>query len=57
VGNLAAASTSVLTVLRDTVTICALVAILLWSNWKLTPIAFVVIPPIALVVRAFSRRR
>ncbi len=57
VGNLAAASTSVLTVLvRDTVTICALVAILLWSNWKLTLIAFVVIPPIALVVRAFSRR-
>ena len=57
VNNLAAASTSVLTVLvRDTVTIIALVSILLWSNWKLTLIAFVVIPPIALVVRAFSRR-
>jgi ATP-binding cassette, subfamily B, bacterial MsbA len=57
VGNLAAASTSVLTVLvRDTVTIAALVSILLWSNWKLTLIAFIVIPPIALVVRAFSRR-
>ena len=57
VNNLAAASTSVLTVLvRDTVTIAALVSILLWSNWKLTLIAFVVIPPIALVVRAFSRR-
>ena len=57
VGNLAAASTSVLTVLvRDTVTIAALVAILLWSNWKLTLITFVVIPPIALVVRAFSKR-
>jgi ATP-binding cassette, subfamily B, bacterial MsbA len=41
---------------RDTVTIAALVAILLWSNWKLTLIAFVVIPPIALVVRAFSKR-
>jgi subfamily B ATP-binding cassette protein MsbA len=57
VNNLAAASTSVLTVLvRDTVTIAALIAILLWSNWKLTLIAFVVIPPIALVVRAFSQR-
>jgi subfamily B ATP-binding cassette protein MsbA len=57
VGNLAAASTSVLTVLvRDTVTIAALMAILLWSNWKLTLVTFIVIPPIALVVRAFSKR-
>jgi ATP-binding cassette, subfamily B, bacterial MsbA len=57
VNNLAAASTSVLTVLvRDSVTIAALVAILVWSNWKLTMVAFVVIPPIALVVRAFSKR-
>ncbi|HUQ28731.1 MAG TPA: lipid A export permease/ATP-binding protein MsbA [Usitatibacter sp.] len=57
VNNLAGASTSVLTVLvRDSVTIAALLAILLWSNWKLTLVAFVVIPPIALVVRAFSKR-
>ena len=57
VNNIAAAATSVLVVVvRDTVTIIALVAILLWSNWKLTLIAFVVIPPIALVVRAFSAR-
>ena len=57
VNNLASASTGVLTVLvRDTVTIVALLSILLWSNWRLTLIAFVVIPPIALVVRAFSRR-
>ena len=57
VNNLAGASTSVLTVLvRDSVTIAALLAILLWSNWKLTLVTFVVIPPIALVVRAFSRR-
>jgi subfamily B ATP-binding cassette protein MsbA len=57
VNNLAEASTSVLTVLvRDSVTIAALLAVLLWSNWKLTLIAFVVIPPIAIVVRAFSRR-
>jgi subfamily B ATP-binding cassette protein MsbA len=57
VGNLAAASTSVLTVLvRDSVTVAALLAILLWSNWKLTLITFVVIPPIAVVVRQFSKR-
>jgi len=57
VNNLAGASTSVLTSLvRDTVTIAALIAILLWSNWKLTIVTFVVIPPLALVVRAFSKR-
>jgi subfamily B ATP-binding cassette protein MsbA len=57
VGNLASASTSVLTVaVRDTVTIAALVGILLWSNWKLTLVTFVVIPPIAIVVRLFSKR-
>lgn len=57
VNNLAAASTGVLTVLvRDSVTIVALLGVLLYSNWLLTLIAFVVIPPIALVVRAFSKR-
>ena len=57
VNNIAAASTSVLTVLvRDTVTIVALLAILLYANWQLTLIAFLVIPPIAFVVRLFSRR-
>ena len=57
VNNLAEASTSVLTVLvRDTVTVVALLAVLLTLNWKLTLITFAVIPPIALVVRAFSRR-
>jgi subfamily B ATP-binding cassette protein MsbA len=57
VNNLAAASTSVLTVLvRDSVTIAALLAILLYSNWRLTIIAFVVIPPMAYVVRKFSKR-
>jgi subfamily B ATP-binding cassette protein MsbA len=57
VNNLSAASTSVLTVIvRDTVTVFALISILLNSNWRLTLIAFLVIPPIALVVRLFSRR-
>ncbi len=57
VAQIASASTSVLaTLVRDTVTIAALLTILLWSNWKLTLITFVVIPPIALAVRYFSRR-
>ena len=57
VNNLAGASTTVLTTLvRDSVTIVALIAILLYSNWKLTLVACVVIPPIAVVVRVFSRR-
>jgi ATP-binding cassette, subfamily B, bacterial MsbA len=57
VNNLAEASTGVLTVMvRDTVTITALVGILLWSNWRLTLIALLIIPPIGIVVRLFSRR-
>jgi subfamily B ATP-binding cassette protein MsbA len=57
VNNLTAASTTVLTTLvRDSVTVAALLAVLLVSNWKLTIVAFVVIPPIAVVVRIFSRR-
>ena len=57
VNNLSSASTSVLTTLvRDTVTIAALLSILIYSNWRLTLITFLVIPPIALVVRIFSRR-
>ncbi|HET7401148.1 MAG TPA: lipid A export permease/ATP-binding protein MsbA [Usitatibacter sp.] len=57
VNNIAAASTSALTVIvRDSVTIAALLGILLWSNWQLTLIALVVIPPIAFVVGKFSRR-
>ncbi|HEX4943824.1 MAG TPA: lipid A export permease/ATP-binding protein MsbA [Usitatibacteraceae bacterium] len=57
VTQIASASTSVLaTLVRDTVTIAALLAILLWSNWRLTLITFLVIPPLALAVRYFSKR-
>jgi subfamily B ATP-binding cassette protein MsbA len=57
VNNLSAASTSVLTVVvRDTVTLVALLANLLWLNWRLTIITFAIIPPIAFVVRKFSTR-
>jgi ATP-binding cassette, subfamily B, bacterial MsbA len=57
VTNIAAASTSVLTTLvRDTVTIVALIAILLFLNWKLTLITIAIIPVAGWVVRKFSRR-
>jgi len=57
VNNLTNAATGALTVLvRDSVTIAALLGYLLYYNWKLTLITFLVIPPIALVVRIFSRR-
>jgi subfamily B ATP-binding cassette protein MsbA len=55
--QIAIAVTYVVTVLiRDSVTILALLAYLLWLNWSLTLITFIMIPPIALVVRAFNRR-
>jgi subfamily B ATP-binding cassette protein MsbA len=57
VNNLTAASTTVITVLvRDSVTIAALLGYLLYYNWKLTLITFLVIPPISVAVRIFSRR-
>jgi ATP-binding cassette, subfamily B, bacterial MsbA len=57
VNNLTAASTTVITVLvRDSVTIAALLGYLLYYNWKLTLITFLVIPPISIAVRIFSRR-
>ena len=55
--QIAVAVTYVVTVVvRDSVTIVALLAYLLWLNWGLTLITFLMIPPIALVVRAFNRR-
>jgi len=55
--QIAVAVTYVVTVLvRDSVTIVALLAYLLWLNWQLTLITFVMIPPIAIVVRLFNRR-
>jgi len=55
--QIAIAVTYVVTVLiRDSVTIAALLVYLLWLNWRLTLITFVMIPPIAIAVRLFNRR-
>ena len=51
------AATMALTVLvRDTLTILALMGWLLWLNWQLTSIIFLLFPLIALTVRYFNRR-
>jgi subfamily B ATP-binding cassette protein MsbA len=51
------AGVNVITVLvRDSLTIAGLMAYMLYLNWKLTLIAFVVAPAIVLVVRMASKR-
>jgi subfamily B ATP-binding cassette protein MsbA len=57
VAGVTSAATSVLTVVvKDSVTVIALLAWLFYLNWKLTLIALVTAPLIALVLRQLSRR-
>jgi subfamily B ATP-binding cassette protein MsbA len=57
VAGVTGAATTVLTVLvKDTIAIVGLLAWLFYLNWKLTLIALVIGPPIALTVRLISRR-
>jgi len=57
VNNVTATLSSVMVVLvRDSVVILGLLGWLLYLNWRLTLIAAVLIPIVALMVRAFSRR-
>lgn len=57
VSQVTGAATVVVTVLvRDSLTIVGLLAWLLYLNWKLTMIALVITPMIALVTRLVSRR-
>lgn len=52
-----AAATQVVNVLvKDGLLVIGLLAWLFYLNWKLTLITFVMVPPIALVVRVFSQR-
>ena len=52
----AASTDSMKTVLRDGLTVVALIGFLLYSNWRLTLILFVVLPPILLLIRIASKR-
>ncbi len=47
---------SLLTLVKDSLTLVALLAYLLWLNWQLTAFIAVLFPALALVMRALSRR-
>ncbi|MGO2301488.1 MULTISPECIES: lipid A export permease/ATP-binding protein MsbA [unclassified Psychrobacter] len=52
----AASTESMKTVLRDGLTVLALIGFLLYSNWRLTLILFLVLPPILWLIRIASKR-
>ncbi|OLF39518.1 lipid A export permease/ATP-binding protein MsbA [Psychrobacter sp. Cmf 22.2] len=52
----AASTDSMKTVLRDGLTVVALIGFLLYSNWRLTLILFLVLPPILWLIRFASKR-
>jgi ATP-binding cassette, subfamily B, bacterial MsbA len=57
VNGVAGAATGALTsLIKDSLSIVALMGWLLYLNWKLTAITLVMVPPIAIAVRYFSRR-
>ena len=52
----AASTDSMKTLLRDGLTVIALMGFLLYSNWRLTLILFVLLPPILWLIRVASKR-
>jgi subfamily B ATP-binding cassette protein MsbA len=52
----AASSSAITTAIRSTLTVAGSFGLLLWLNWRLTLIAIVVLPTVAVVIRYFSRR-
>jgi subfamily B ATP-binding cassette protein MsbA len=50
-----AATTAITSLIRDTLTIIGLLAVLLWLNWRLTVFALAVAPPIIVLIRVTSR--
>lgn len=57
VNGVAGAATSVInTALRDSLSVIGLLGFLIYSNWKLTLLMAVVAPPMAFIVRTFSKR-
>ena len=47
---------AMLSLVKDSLTLVALLAYLLWINWKLTLIVLVIFPGVALVMKVLSRR-
>ena len=57
VTGVTSAATGVLTVMvRDSLTVAGLLGWLIWLNWRLTLVTFVIAPGVAFVVRTFSKR-
>lgn len=52
----AASTDSMKTLLRDGLTVVALIGFLFYSNWRLTLILFLVLPPILWLIRVASKR-
>jgi subfamily B ATP-binding cassette protein MsbA len=52
----AAASEALLTLVRDSLSVIGLLALMAWINWQLSLIFFVVVPAIGIVVRMVSGR-
>jgi subfamily B ATP-binding cassette protein MsbA len=51
-----ASSSAITTAIRSSLTVVGSFGLLLWLNWKLTLIAIVVLPTVAVLIRYFSRR-
>ena len=51
-----AATNTLIVLVRDSLTIAGLLAWMFYLNWKLSLVAFLVVPPIAFVVRSVSTR-
>ncbi len=51
-----AASGTITTAIRSTLTIATMLGWLLWINWRLTLMTFFILPAVAVVIRYFSRR-
>jgi subfamily B ATP-binding cassette protein MsbA len=52
----AATSSAITTAVRSALTIAGSLGLLFWLNWQLTLISIVVMPPVAVTIRYFSRR-
>ena len=55
-GVAAAATDAVVTIVKDSMTVIGLLIWLFWLNWELTLVCFILIPTVAVVVKAFSGR-
>ncbi len=52
----AATSSAITTAVRSALTIAGTLGLLFWLNWQLTLVSIVIMPPVAVVIRYFSRR-